>query len=159
MKKLDNKKRLSHLMNKALTQVGAFFVKHKTVRFAQESQSVLKQERLEYQYRRNRGQHDRNELITNKQEGNMLQIITLNHCPVNLQCHPLKVLLHLVCRAFFVRDDLNLKSNMKTFIGIRLKITSGILHQINNSEEWYQNVLFSGNVPKPCYKVKVIIIQ
>ena len=36
MKKLDNKKQLSHLMKKALTQVGAFLVNHKTVRFAQE---------------------------------------------------------------------------------------------------------------------------
>jgi len=83
----------------------------------------------------------------------MLRIITLNHCPVNLKCHPLKVLLRLACRASLVRVDLNLISNMKTSIGIHLKITSGILHQINDSEGWYQNVLFSGNVPKPRYKI------
>ena len=82
----------------------------------------------------------------------MVRIITLNHCPVNLKCHPLKVLLYMACRAFLVRDDLNLKSNMKTSIGIRLKMASGIPHQINKSEGWYQNVLFSGSVPKACYK-------
>ena len=81
----------------------------------------------------------------------MLRIITLNHCPVNLKYHPLKVLLCLACRTFLVRVDLNLKSNMKTSIGIHLKITFGIPHQINNLEEWYQNVLFGGNVPKPRY--------
>ena len=58
----------------------------------------------------------------------MLRIITLNQCPVNLECHPLKVLLYLACRAYLVRVDLNLKSNMKTSNGIRLKTTSGILH-------------------------------
>ncbi len=83
----------------------------------------------------------------------MLRIITLNHCPVNLKYHPLKVLLCLACRTFLVRVDLNLKSNMKTSIGIHLKITFGIPHQINNLEEWYQNVLFGGNVPKPRYNI------
>jgi len=81
----------------------------------------------------------------------MLRINTLNHCPVNLKCHLLKVLLYMACRAFLVRVDLNLKSNMKNAIGIHQKITSGIPHQINNSEGWYQNVLFSGSVPKPRY--------
>ena len=27
-------------------------------------------------------------------------------------------------------------------------------HQINNSQGWYQNVLFGGNVPKPRYNPK-----
>jgi len=31
----------------------------------------------------------------------MLRIITLNHCPVNLKCHPLKALLHKACTAYF----------------------------------------------------------
>ena len=145
------KKRLSHLMKKALTLVGAFFVKHKTVRFFQESMSDLIKEYLYGHHNNNRDQYDRNNLITKKQEINMTQTITLNHCPVNLKCHLLKVLLYQACRAFLVRVDLNLKSNMKTFIGIHQKITSGILHQINNSEGWYQNVLFSGSVPKPRY--------
>lgn len=123
MKQRNDKNQLSNVMKKALTQVGAFFVKQKTVYFAQESQSVLRQESLSG--------------------------ISRNQCPVNLQCRPLKGLLNQACRAFLVRADLNLKSNMKTSIGIQLKIASGILHQINNSEGWYQNVLFGGKVPKP----------
>ena len=85
----------------------------------------------------------------------MLRIITLSHCPVNLRYHPLKVLLRLACRTFLVRVDLNLKSNMKSSIGIHLKMTSGIPHQINNSEGWYQNVPFGGNVPKPRYNFNI----
>ena len=81
----------------------------------------------------------------------MLQIITLNQCPVNLQCRPLEVLLYQACRAFFVRDDLNLKSNMKISTGIQLKTTTGIPQQINNSEGWYQNVLFGGSSSKRRY--------
>jgi hypothetical protein len=81
----------------------------------------------------------------------MLRIITPNHCPVNLKYHLLKVLLYMAYRAFLVRVDLNLKSNMKTSIGIRLKMASGIPHQINNSAGWYQKVLFGGKVPKPRY--------
>jgi hypothetical protein len=110
MKELDKKKQLSYLMNKALTQVGALFVKHKTVRFTEELMSGY----LWYRF--------------------------------------LKVLMHRTCRAYLVRADMDLKSNMKISIGIHQKIASGTPHQINNSEGWYQNVLFGGGVPKPCYK-------
>ena len=83
----------------------------------------------------------------------MLRIITLNHCPVNLKCHPLKALLHKACRSSLVCVDLNLKSNIKICTGITKKHPSAIPHQINNSQGWYQNVLFSGKVPKPRYKL------
>jgi hypothetical protein len=86
----------------------------------------------------------------------MLRIITPNHCPVNLKYHLLKVLLYMAYRAFLVRVDLNLKSNMKTSIGIRLKMASGIPHQINNSAGWYQKVLFGGKVPKPRYNISLL---
>jgi hypothetical protein len=81
----------------------------------------------------------------------MLRIITPNHCPVNLKCHPLKALLHKACRASLVRVDLNLKSNIKISNGITKKHPSVIPHQINNSKGWYQNVLFGGGVLKPRY--------
>ena len=84
----------------------------------------------------------------------MLLIIILNRCPINLQCHSLKVLLHRTLRAYLVRADLDLKSNMKISIGILLKLRSGITQQINNSEGWYQNVLFGGSIPKPRYKLR-----
>jgi hypothetical protein len=35
---------------------------------------------------------------------------------------------------------------MKILPGIKQKTRFWILEQINNSEEWYQNVLFGGNV-------------
>ena len=73
-------------------------------------------------------------------------------CPVKSKCNPLETLLYLACRAFIVRVDLNLKSNVKIFTGKPLKTTSGIPYQINNSKEWYQNVLFGGSVLKPRYK-------
>ena len=46
---------------------------------------------------------------------------TKANCPVKLNRNPLKSLLYLACRAFFVRDDLNLESNMKTCTGKPLK--------------------------------------
>jgi hypothetical protein len=75
------------------------------------------------------------------------------HCPVKLNRNPLQSLLYLACRAFVVRDDLNLKSNMKIFTGEHLKTHSGIPHQINNSQGWYQNILFGGGVLKPRYNL------
>ena len=57
-------------------------------------------------------------------------------CPVKSKCNPLETLLYLACRAFIVRVDLSLKSNMKIFTGEHLKTHSGIPHQINNSKEW-----------------------
>ena len=74
------------------------------------------------------------------------------NCPVKSKCNPLESLLYLACRTFFVRDDLNLKSNMKIFTGKPLKTTSGIPYQINNSKGWCQNVPFGGGVLKPRYK-------
>jgi hypothetical protein len=44
---------------------------------------------------------------------NMLRIILQKRCPVNLKCNPLKPLVYMACRAFFVRDDLNLKTAHK----------------------------------------------
>jgi hypothetical protein len=79
----------------------------------------------------------------------MHRINTKINCPVKSKCNPLESLLYQACRAFFVRDDLNLNSNMKIFTGKPLKTTSGIPHQINNSQGWYQNVPFGGNVLKP----------
>jgi hypothetical protein len=78
------------------------------------------------------------------------------NCPVKAKYNPLESLLYLACRAFIVRDDLNLKSNIKSFIGEHLKTTSGIPHQINNSQGWYQNVPFGGGVLKPRYKYNII---
>ena len=77
---------------------------------------------------------------------------TKDSCPVKVNCNPLKSLLYLACRASIERVDLNLKSNMKIFTGKPLKTTSGIPHQINNSQEWYQYVLFGGSVLNPRYK-------
>jgi len=37
------------------------------------------------------------------------------NCPVKSKCNPLKSRLYQACRAFIVRVDLNLKSNMKIF--------------------------------------------
>ena len=73
------------------------------------------------------------------------------NCPVKSKCNPLESMLYLACRAFIVRVDLNLKSSMKIFTGKHIKTTSGILHQINNSKGWYQNVLFGGDVLQPRY--------
>ena len=78
------------------------------------------------------------------------------NCPVKAKCNPLESLLYLACRAFIVRDDLNLKSNMKNFTGKPLKTTSGIPHLINNSQGWYQNVLFGGGTLKPRYKYRTV---
>ena len=44
---------------------------------------------------------------------NMLRIRPQQKCPVNLKRNPLKTLVYLICRAFFVRDDLNLKTAHK----------------------------------------------
>jgi len=35
---------------------------------------------------------------------------------------------------------------MEIFTGIKQKTRFWILEQINNSEEWYQNVLLGGNI-------------
>lgn len=40
----------------------------------------------------------------------MLRIRPHRRCPVNLKYDPLKTLVYMACRAFFVRDDLNLKT-------------------------------------------------
>ena len=40
----------------------------------------------------------------------MLWIRPHQRCPVNLEYNLLKTLVYLACRAFFVRDDLNLKT-------------------------------------------------
>ena len=87
----------------------------------------------------------------------MLRIRPHQRCPVNLKYNPLKTLVYMACRAFFVRDDLNLESNIKTCTGKPLKTASGILHQINNSQGWYQNVLFGGGVLKPRYNLIPIV--
>ena len=42
MRNRADRKRLNQEMNKALTQVGAFFINHNTVRFTYESVSALK---------------------------------------------------------------------------------------------------------------------
>jgi len=42
MRNRANRKPLSRVMKKALTQVGAFLINHNTIRFTQESVSVLK---------------------------------------------------------------------------------------------------------------------
>ncbi len=84
---------------------------------------------------------------------NMHRNSTKANCPVKLNCNPLESLLYPACRAFFERVDLNLKSNINIFTGKPLKTTSGIPHQINNSQGWCQNVLFGGGVLKPRYKL------
>jgi len=43
---------------------------------------------------------------------------------------------------------------MKIFTGIKQKTRFWNLEQINISEEWYQNVLFGGNVCIRCYNQK-----
>ena len=45
---------------------------------------------------------------------------------------------------------LNQKTQLKIFTGIRAKHLFGIPQQINNSEKWYQNVPFGGNVCNRC---------
>jgi hypothetical protein len=82
---------------------------------------------------------------------------TKDSCPVKVNCNPLKSLLYLACGAFFVRDDLNLESNMKTCTGNPLKTAFCIQLQINNSKGWYQNVLFGGGVLKPRYNSAVVL--
>ncbi len=84
---------------------------------------------------------------------NMHRNSTKVNCPVKPKCNPLESLLYIACRVFIERVDLNLKSNMKSFTGKPLKTTSGIPHQINNSQGWYQNVLFGGNVLNPRYNI------
>ena len=144
MQNQANRKSLNRVMKKALTQVGAFLVNHNTVRFAQESVSALKS----YQGVSMIG------IISKSMVAgvNMHRNSTKANCPVKLNCNPLESLLYQACRAFVERVDLNLKSNMKSFIGEHLKSTSEIPHQINNSQGWYQNVLFGGGVLNPCYK-------
>ena len=44
----------------------------------------------------------------------MLRFRPQQRCPVNLKYNPLKTLVYMACRAFFVRDDLNLKTAQKT---------------------------------------------
>ncbi len=75
------------------------------------------------------------------------------NCPVKSKYNPLESLLYMAWRAFVVRVDLNLKSNIKIFTGKHFKSHSGIPHQINNSQKWYHNVLFGGNVLNPRYKI------
>ena len=82
---------------------------------------------------------------------NMHRNSTKVNCPVKSKCNPLETLLYLACRAFIVRVDLNLKSNMKILTGKPLKTTSGIPHLINNPTGWYQNVPFGGGVLNPRY--------
>jgi hypothetical protein len=144
MQNRANRKPLNRVMKKALTQVGAFLVNHNAVRFEQESVSALKP----YQGVSMTG-------ITSKSMVagvNMHRNSTKVYCPVKSKYNPLESLLYLACRAFFVRVDLNLKSNMKSFTGKHLKTHSGIPHQINNSQGWYQNVPFGGGVLNPRYK-------
>ena len=81
----------------------------------------------------------------------MLRIIHHQRCPVNLKYNPLKPLVYMVCRAFFVRDDLNLKPYTKSFTGILGKAPPWTWSQINNAERWYQKVLLAGSVLKPRY--------
>ena len=45
---------------------------------------------------------------------------------------------------------LNQKTQLKIFTGIKEKHPFGIPQQINNSEGWYQNVPFGGNVCNRC---------
>jgi len=142
MQNRAERKRPSQVMKKALTQVGAFLVNHNAVHFEQEW----------------RGGVSMIGIISKSMvvRVNMHRNSTKVNCPVKLNCNPLESLLYLACRAFFERIDLNLKSNMKSFIGEHLKTTSGIPHQINNSQGWYQNVLFGGGVLNPRYKLYCI---
>jgi len=148
MRNRANRKHLNRVMKKALTQVGAFLVNHNTVRFAQESVSALKP----FQGVSMIG------IISKSMVAgvNMHRNSTKANCPVKLNCNPLESLLYQACRAFIERVDLNLKSNMKIFTGEHLKTPSGIPHQIDNSQGWYQNVPFSGGVLNPRYKHSVL---
>ena len=75
-----------------------------------------------------------------------LSALLKNHCPVDVQDHPLKAVQYMACRNLGMCTVLNLKSNMKNSTEILQKSRSGISHKINNSEGWYQNVLFGGNI-------------
>jgi len=134
MRNQANRKPLNRVMKKALTQVGAFLVNHNVVRFEQEWLGVSMI-----------GIISKSMVAGVNMHRNSIKV----SCPVKAKCDPLESLLYKACRAFFVRVDLNLKSNIKSFIGKHLKTTSGIPHQINNSQGWYQNVPFGGGVLKP----------
>ena len=93
--------------------------------------------------------NDKNRLSLRNEQGTDSKLVPFSltkKLSVNLKYHPLKVLLQKAYRAYLVRADLNLKSNMKISTRITKKHPAVIPHQINNSQGWYQNVL------KPRYK-------
>lgn len=121
MQNQADSKPLYRVMKKALTQVGAFLVNHNAVHFKEYLKGVNMTGIISKSMARGVNMHRNSTEVS---------------CPVKPKCNPLESLLYLACRAFIVRDDLNLKSNMKIFTGKPIKTTSGISHQINNSQGW-----------------------
>ena len=100
--------------NKALTQVGAFLViRQSNVRFGQESLSGMKENMEGVSFAGIKPKMVATSSKSTNKEVNLLRIIPHQRCPVNLKHNPLKTLVYMACRAFFVRDDLNLKTAHK----------------------------------------------
>ena len=114
MYRLADRGSLTPGKNKALTQVGAFLVIRQTgVRFGQESLSGMKENMEGVSFAGIKPKMVATSTISTNKGVNMLRIKPHQRCPVNLKYNPRKTLVYMACRAFFVRDDLNLKTAHK----------------------------------------------